>query len=86
MISASKCRARNEAFGPRKKKLSVRGSDEGGRRAAIMYTLIETARLNDIDPEAWLDDVISRITNHPTTKIDELPMEWSGDASQAIAA
>jgi IS66 C-terminal element len=65
MISASKCRARNEAFGPRKKKLSVRGSDEGGRRAAIMYTLIETARLNDIDPEAWLDDVISRITNHP---------------------
>ena len=30
------------------------GSDEGGRRAAIMYTLIETARLNDVDPEAWL--------------------------------
>jgi len=54
------------------------GSDEGGRRAAIIYTLIETARLNDIDPEAWLGDVISRIADHPNTKIDELlPWKWS---------
>ena len=48
------------------------GSDEGGRRAAVMYTLIETARLNYVDPEAWLGDVISRIADHPNTKIDEL--------------
>ena len=48
------------------------GSDEGGRRAAVMYTLIETARLNDVDPEAWLGDVLSRIADHPNTKIDEL--------------
>ena len=41
------------------------GSDEGGRRAALIYTLIETARLNDVDPEAWLGDVINRIANHP---------------------
>jgi hypothetical protein len=62
------------------------GSDEGGRRAAIMYTLIETARLNDVDPEAWLGDVISRIADHPNTKIDELlPWKWSGAGSQAIA-
>jgi transposase len=63
------------------------GSDEGGRRAAIIYTLIETARLNDVDPEAWLGDVISRIADHPNTKIDELlPWKWSGAGSQAIAA
>lgn len=47
------------------------GSHEGGRRAAIMYTLIETARLDDIDPVARLADVIARIADHPITKIDE---------------
>ena len=63
------------------------GSDEGGRRAAIIYTLIETARLNDVDPEAWLGDVISRIADHPNTKIDELlPWKWTTPGSQAIAA
>ena len=52
-----------------------------------MYTLIETARLNDVDPEAWLGDVISRIADHPNTKIGELlPWKWSGAGSQAIAA
>jgi hypothetical protein len=63
------------------------GSDEGGRRAAIIYTLIETARPNDVDPEAWLGNVISRTAHHPNTKIDELlPWKWSGAGSQAIAA
>ena len=53
------------------------GSDEGGRRAAIMYTLIETARLNDLDPEAWLADVIGRIADHPINRLDELlPWNW----------
>jgi Transposase IS66 family/IS66 C-terminal element len=63
------------------------GSDEGGRRAAILYTLTETARLNGVDPEAWLGDVISRVTDHPNTKIDELlPWKWTRAGSQAIAA
>jgi transposase len=63
------------------------GSDEGGHRAAIIHTLIETSRLNDVDPEAWLGDVIRRMPITPTTKIDELlPWKWSGAASQAIAA
>ena len=44
------------------------GSDDGGRRAAIMYTLIETARFNDIDPEAWLADIIARIADHPINR------------------
>ncbi len=63
------------------------GSDEGGRRAAIIYTLIETARLNGVDPEAWLADIISRIADHPNAKIDELlPWQWSTAASHAVAA
>ena len=55
------------------------GSDEGGHRVAVMYTLIETARLNDLDPEAWLADVIERITDHPINRVDELlPGNWPG--------
>jgi hypothetical protein len=63
------------------------GSDEGGRRAAIMYSLIETARLNDLDPEAWFADVIERIPDHPINRLDELlPWNWTHAAAQAIAA
>ncbi len=45
------------------------GSDEGGRRAAIFYTLITTARLNGLDPQAWLTDGIGRIADHPANRI-----------------
>jgi transposase len=63
------------------------GSDEGGRRAAIIYTLIETARLNDVEPEAWLADVIARIADHPINRIDDLlPWKWRKETPQAIAA
>ncbi len=63
------------------------GSDEGGRRAAIMYTLIETARLNGVDPEAWLADVIARIADHPINRVDQLlPWNWSPSPDQAKAA
>lgn len=63
------------------------GSDEGGGRAAIMYTLIETARFNDVDPEAWLADVIARIADHPINQIDDLlPWKWRRGTSQAVAA
>jgi hypothetical protein len=63
------------------------GSDEGGRRAAIMYTLIETARFNDVDPEAWLADVIARIADHPINRIDDLlPWKWRSETPQAVAA
>jgi transposase len=43
------------------------GSDEGGRRAAAIYTLIATAKLNDIDPQAWLADVLARLPDHRAT-------------------
>lgn len=52
------------------------GSDAGGERAAVIYTLIETAKLNGLDPEAYLRDVISRIADHPMKKIAEL-LPWN---------
>jgi transposase len=53
------------------------GSDEGGRRAAAIYTLIQTAKLNAIDPQAWLADVLARLPDHPAYKIaDLLPWNW----------
>ena len=53
------------------------GSDEGGRRAAAIYTLIATAKLNDIDPQAWLADVLARINDHAIQRLDELlPWHW----------
>ena len=48
------------------------GSDDGGERAAAIYTLIGTAKLNDIDPEAYLRYVLGRIAEHPINKIEEL--------------
>ena len=54
------------------------GSDAGGHRAAAIYTLIETAKLNDVDPQAWLADVLARLPDHPAKRIDELlPWNWN---------
>jgi len=62
------------------------GSDEGGRRAAAVYTLIETAKLNDIDPHAWLADVLARLPDHPAKRIHELlPWNWKAPARAAAA-
>ena len=53
------------------------GSDRGGVRAAAMYTLIGTAKLNDVDPQAWLADVLGRIAETPQTRLEELlPWNW----------
>ena len=53
------------------------GSDEGGRRVAVIYTLIATAKLNDIDPQAWLADVLARLPDHPAKRIHQLlPWNW----------
>ena len=48
------------------------GSDRGGQRAAVMYSLIVTCKLNDVDPQAWLADVLARIAEHPVQALDEL--------------
>ncbi|VWC11462.1 transposase domain-containing protein [Burkholderia seminalis] len=52
------------------------GADSGGERAAAMYSLIGSARLNGIDPEAYLHRVIDRIADHPINRIDEL-LPWN---------
>jgi transposase len=63
------------------------GSDRGGQRAAAIYSLIVTGKMNDIDPQAWLADVLARIAEHPAQRIDELlPWNWrprSAPKSQA---
>ena len=59
------------------------GSDRGGERAAVMYSLIVSAKMNDIDPQAWLADVLARIAEHPFQKLDELlPWNWRGSSAQ----
>ncbi|PLX34196.1 MAG: transposase [Hyphomicrobiales bacterium] len=52
------------------------GSQRGGKAMAVAFTLIETAKLNGVDPQAWLTDVLSRIADHKINKLDEL-MPWS---------
>ena len=52
------------------------GSQAGGKAAAIAYTLIETAKMNGIDPQAWLTHVIDTIADHPASQIDDL-MPWN---------
>lgn len=53
------------------------GSDRGGQRAAAMYSLIVTAKLNDIDPQAWLADVLDRTAARPASRLDNLlPWNW----------
>jgi hypothetical protein len=63
------------------------GSDRGGERAAAIYTLIATAKMNDVDPEAWLADVLRRINDHPASRLDELlPWNWKPAAVSAQQA
>jgi transposase len=63
------------------------GSDRGGQRAAAVYSLILTAKLNDVDPQAWLADVLSRIAEHPANRIAELlPWNWRPPAPRSQAA
>lgn len=59
------------------------GSDRGGQRAAFMYSLIVTAKLNDIDPQAWLADVLARIADHRSHQLDDL-LPWNWVAWQQI--
>jgi transposase len=63
------------------------GSDAGGDRAAIFYTLIRSAKLNGLEPEAWLRDVLTRIGEHPINRLDDLlPWNTAQSATQSVAA
>jgi transposase len=59
------------------------GSDAGGERAAGMYSLIGTAKLNGLDPEAYLRYVLERIADHPINRIEEL-LPWRVELQPAI--
>ena len=61
------------------------GSDRGGERAAVMYTLIQTARLNDVDPQVWLADVLARINDHRITDLGALlPWRWAAESERRM--
>ena len=63
------------------------GSDRGGDRAAAIYTLIGTAKSNDVAPQAWPADVLNRIADLPQTRLHELlPWHWKARRQQALAA
>jgi len=62
------------------------GSDRGGERAAAIYSLIVTARLNDVDPQVWLADVLARINDIPNPRLHELlPWQWKGGSATLAA-
>ncbi|MBX5201037.1 IS66 family transposase [Rhizobium sp. NZLR1] len=63
------------------------GSDRGADRAAFMATLIMTAKLNDIDPQAWLADVLANIADTPISRLEQwLPWNWKPTQTAAVAA
>ena len=63
------------------------GSERGADRAAFMATLITTAKLNDIDPQAWLADVLARIADHAIHRLDELlPWNWAAETERRKVA
>jgi transposase len=72
-----------------RKNWTFAGSDAGGHRAAAIYTLIETSKMNDVDPQAWLADVLARLPDHPANKVaDLLPWIWKANqqSKAAVAA
>jgi transposase len=66
--------------GSSQSRKAAMGSDGGGESAAALYSLIGTAKLNGIDPESYLRDVLSRIADHPIKRIEEL-LPWNAAAS-----
>jgi transposase len=70
-----------------RKNWTFAGSDAGGHRAAAIYTLIETCKLNDVDPQAWLADVLARLPDHPASRVAELlPWNWKTTQQPNTAA
>ena len=59
------------------------GSDRGGERAAVMFTLIQTCKLNTVDPQAWLADVLARIADHKISDLAALlPWNWAAETER----
>jgi hypothetical protein len=64
------------------------GDIDQAQRAAVMYSLITACRMNNVDPEAWLRDMLRRIASHPASRLPEfLPWNWiTAQAAMATAA
>lgn len=63
-----------------RKNWTFAGSDAGGRRAAALYTLIETCKMNSVAPRAWLADALDRLPGYPARRINDLlPWNWKGE-------
>ena len=75
-------RAVHETRGSRPEELPLRWLGGGGKSAAIVYTLIETAKLNRVDPQVWLTDILGRIADHKITRINDL-LPWRYAAAAA---
>ena len=63
-------------FGIGRRNYLFFGSDSGGERAAIIYSLVESCKLNNIDPQSYLQYVLERIADHPINRIEEL-LPWN---------
>jgi hypothetical protein len=83
VFNAAECARRGIALG--RKSWPFARSDRGGQRAAAIYSLMVTARLNNIDPRAWLADVLGRIGDHPASRLDQL-LPWNWNTISALAA
>jgi transposase len=70
-----------------RKNWTFAGSGAGGHGAAAVYTLVETCKMNDVDPQAWLADVLARLPDHPASKVTELlPWNWKAYQQSKVAA
>ena len=77
----------NPAIALGRKSWLFAGSERGADRAAFMATLITTAKLNDIDPQPWLADVLARIADHAIHRLDELlPWNWAAETERRKVA
>ncbi len=63
------------------------GSNAGGERAVVLYTVLESAKLSGLDPQTWLADVIDRMTKgHPINRLGELlPWNWNNQIASLAA-
>jgi transposase len=85
MLAEARSEAKVRALAIGRGNWTFCGSDAGGHRAAAVYTLVETCKLNDVDPQAWLAYVLAKLPDHPAKRIDEL-LPWNWKASQQAIA